>query len=516
MKNAVAYARFSSDNQREESIDAQVRAIKYYATQCGYDIVKVYADRAKSGRTSDRPEFLKMIADSSQNNFEAVIVHKLDRFSRNSTDTLNFERELKINGVELVSVNERLDNSPEGALMKMIITGMNEFYSKNLAREVMKGLKENAYNCKSTGGRSPLGYDIGPDKSYVINEREAEAVRLIFNMYDNGQGYGEILDYLNSHGYKTKLGNSFGKSSMYDLLKNEKYTGAFIFNKSESKSAKGTFNRHKYKDPKEIIKIEDGIPAIIDKLLFERVNKRMAENKHKNAQHKAKTIYLLSGKLFCGQCGGAMTGETRRYRDYSYGYYICSNGKRTKQCNKKMVSKELLEQDIINYLNSTIFNADLIDTICSRIYDACQSNNGIPDRIVEYRKQMDSIDVKISNLCKAIEAGVNMEVATNRINILNEEKKDINFKIIELGSIPDAQNKNLKELKEYFKKNGDIKSLTPQSQKLVIDKFIEKIFVYDIDDGYKIRVILNPSKNSISDILDSKGNIPSPPNKWSY
>ncbi|HCX64169.1 MAG TPA: hypothetical protein DHN33_03035 [Eubacteriaceae bacterium] len=164
-EGSYIYARFSSDNQREESIDAQIRAAKYYADQYGFEIVKIYADKAKSGRSTDRPEFMRMIQESSSGIFQAVLVHKLDRFSRDSADSLYFERLLNQNGVELISINEKLDDSPEGALMKMVITGMNEFYSKNLAREVMKGLKENAYNCKHTGGLTPLGYDLDAEKN---------------------------------------------------------------------------------------------------------------------------------------------------------------------------------------------------------------------------------------------------------------------------------------------------------------------------------------------------------------
>lgn len=506
MTPAVAYARFSSEMQREESIDAQIRAIKYYAAQSGYDIINIYTDKAKTGRNADRPNFMKMIADSSKREFQAVIVHKLDRFSRNSADALYYERQLNINGVTLISVNEKLDNTPEGALMKMVITGMNEFYSKNLAREVMKGLKENAYQCKTTGGRSPLGYDIGHDMRYKINEREAEAVRLIFKMYDEGAGYSEILKSLNEQNYKTKVGKPFGKNSLYEILKNEKYTGTYIFNKSISKSVTGSFNRHKYKDDKDIIRIENGIPAIIDQELFERVQNKMKLNATRHAQHKAKAFYLLSGKLYCGHCGGAMTGETRRYRDREYAYYVCSSGKRTHSCDKKPIDKNLIEKMVIEKLNNNIFAPEIIDEICKRISEICKADNGIEQKISQYKSDIAGIDIKINNLCKAIESGLDMQVASDRVNALNEEKNDIRLKMVELESVPNAQAMTLEEMKEYFHKYGNIANLTLQQQKTVVNRFVDKILVYDDPEGYKVRILINTQKVNVSDFLDSNGN----------
>lgn len=200
---AVAYCRYSSDNQREESIEAQVRAIEEYAEKNNIEIIRIYADEAKSATTDDRPQFLQMIKDSEMNIFQAVIVHKLDRFARNRYDNAFYKRLLKKNGIRLISVLEPLDDSPESIILESVLEGMAEYYSRNLAREVMKGLKENAFQAKFNGGIAPLGYDI-KDGYYVINEKEAEAVKLIFKMYNDGYSYGCIIDELNLRGYKTK------------------------------------------------------------------------------------------------------------------------------------------------------------------------------------------------------------------------------------------------------------------------------------------------------------------------
>lgn len=137
----VAYARYSSDNQREESITAQLRAIHNWAKSNGHVIVKEYIDEALSARTDKRPNFLKMIEDSKTETWNGIVVHKLDRFSRNRYNSAIYKKELKDNGKLLFSVLEKLDDSPESIIMEALIDGMSEYYSANLSREVKKRTK---------------------------------------------------------------------------------------------------------------------------------------------------------------------------------------------------------------------------------------------------------------------------------------------------------------------------------------------------------------------------------------
>lgn len=160
MIEAVAYARFSSQAQREESIDAQMRAINKFAQDNGYVITKIYTDHAQSARTDDCPEFQRMIEDAGNGQFSAIIVHKLDRFSRDRYDSAIYRRKLKRAEVSLISVLERLDDSPESVIMASMLEGMAEYYSRNLAREVKKGLTENALKARHNGGVPPLGYRV--------------------------------------------------------------------------------------------------------------------------------------------------------------------------------------------------------------------------------------------------------------------------------------------------------------------------------------------------------------------
>ncbi|QEH69968.1 hypothetical protein EKH84_16840 [Cellulosilyticum sp. WCF-2] len=211
VSRAVIYARYSNDNQREESIDAQIRATKEYIEKKEWCLVDTYIDRAKSATSAKRPEFQRMIADSQQGKFDMVIVQKLDRFSRNRYDSIFYKQKLKDNHIKLVSVTEKLDNTPESLIFESLNEGFNEYYSANLSREVRKGMKETAMQCKHTGGTPPLGYDVDGQKYYIMNVQESIIVKEIFNKYLEGYGYNYLLDYLKEKGYKTKSGKDFAR-----------------------------------------------------------------------------------------------------------------------------------------------------------------------------------------------------------------------------------------------------------------------------------------------------------------
>lgn len=305
----ASYARFSSDNQREESIDAQQRAISDFAARNGIEIVAEYVDRAYSARSDQRPEFQQMISDAKSGRFQVVLVHKLDRFSRDRYDSAYYRHELKKHGVTVRSVIENLDDSPESVILQSVIEGMNEYYSRNLARETMKGLKENAYNGKHTGGMPPLGYRVDPETMKIkIDENEANAVRLIFSMADEGKKYPDILAELKSRGFRTKMGKTFTSTSVHDILRNEKYIGICVYNRRVSQSVAN--NSRKFKDKSEWIVRDDVYPPLIDREQFNRIQERMKRRRISNQAHP-KEVYLLSGKIHCGLCGRAYCGERK-------------------------------------------------------------------------------------------------------------------------------------------------------------------------------------------------------------
>ena len=160
----VIYARYSSDSQREESIEGQLRECKAFAEKNDIQIVETYIDRALSARTDRRPDFQRMIGDSAAKNFDAVIVWKLDRFARDKFDSAYYKRILKNNGAKVISATEAISDGAEGILLESILEGMAEYYSAELSEKIIRGLTENALKCKYKGGTLPLGYVIDSEQ----------------------------------------------------------------------------------------------------------------------------------------------------------------------------------------------------------------------------------------------------------------------------------------------------------------------------------------------------------------
>ena len=492
MKKCAIYARFSSDLQRSESIDAQVRACKYYASRFDLDVVRVYSDAAKSGRsTVGRDQFAAMMDAARAGKFEILLVHKLSRFSRSGTDTLNNKAKLESSGVELVSVTERLDNSPEGKLMLYVITGMNEFYSANLAAETMKGLRENAYNGKHTGGLPPLGYDVDPvTKRLVINTEEAQAVRTIFSMYLAGYGYGEIIQTLNANGWRTKRGALFGRNSIHDILINEKYTGVLTYDKIASKTPDRKMNRRKFKA--EYIRIEDGCPQIISKDDFERTVARLQQNKHR-ARPKTVENYILSGKLYCGECGHRMCGERHKVRDTAYSYYVCNEGKRRKD-HKLSVPKQLVEDMVCNALNKVISSPASIDAIAKAAIASYEDDFSTLQRL---DKEITDCDNGIKNIIKAITTGLDEPELRSELLRLKQHKSEL---IAIQSTASQDGKKNYDEWVSFLTRFCDLKTMPDEDKKAFIQTYVDRVVVFrkpDPNGGkepyYEINVELNPN-----------------------
>ena len=351
----ACYARYSSSGQREESITAQLRAMKAFCADNGWKIVKTYTDEAVSATTDKRPQFQRMIEDSVQKLFDIVLVHKLDRFARNRYDSSLYKQKLRKNGVRLCSVLERLDNTPESILLEGLLESISEFYSANLARESMKGMKENAYQCLHNGGSPGLGYDVDQTQHIVLNEEEAKIVVMIYSLYLCGYSPKNIAEILNAEGFVTKASNPFSAATIYGILRNEKYTGVYIFNRSESRGYDHKRNSYRSKPPEEIIRIEGGIPAIISKEIWLAVQERMKNKIYKC--RNTKTMYLLSGKIFCGECGKLMHGTVRHRKNANNFYTYCCNNRKQDCCNPKEIDKESLESYVVDLVQNHCLNS---------------------------------------------------------------------------------------------------------------------------------------------------------------
>lgn len=505
MKKIIAaeYCRYSSSAQDDGySIEAQQKAIANFAAVNGYDIQYSYIDKAKTGTNANRPEFQRMIDDASKGLFDVIIIHKTDRFSRNRLDSIIYKNELSKYGVKVISVTENFGEGAEADLMLAMQESMAEYYSKNLGREVRKGMDVLASKGLFTGGVPPLGFCV-VDKQLEIDESEAEIVRLIFDMYGHQKfTYNDMAKELNARGYKTKAGNEFSASSFNSILTQRKYIGEYVYNRRVAKSLTGKYNSHANKPEDEIVRIPNGVPRIIDDETFNKVQARLNQNKRKIGNYKSKSSYLLSGLIECAECGYHYQGNSRKGGSGTvYSSYRCGKKQNHKVgCGNKEIEKNKLENFVIEQLQNYLFSDEAINEIANQVNEynknVAKANN---QDLILFQKQMKQIDKQIANITKAIARGVDEDIMIDKINELNQSKKDLQKRIDEavLEELPAVSKKDIKEalsmFSTYIKENNTIEC------KRFIDNYIDKIVVHRDKVELVLKVVSSNFNTSESD-----------------
>ena len=312
---AVIYARFSSEHQTEQSIDAQVRACEEYAERHGISIVGKYIDEAVSGKESAtelRLDYQRMLNDIGKHKFDAILIHKYDRIARSMAEHVRLDDILKSEDITLIAVAQDYGDTNESKMMRGMTWLMSEYYIDNLAAETKKGLKETALKGLHNGGYPPFGYDV-VERRYVINEQEAVYVRKMFDCALNRRGYTELIAEMKAVGITGKRGKPIESPAIHEILRNEKYTGVYIYSPDEEK------NRANRRTKPNAIRIEGAIPAIIDKATFQEVQRIMDERK----QTGRKADYLCSGLVYCANCGAKMHVNKSTRKGHTYIRYYC-------------------------------------------------------------------------------------------------------------------------------------------------------------------------------------------------
>lgn len=494
-KNLAIYTRFSSTKQRVESSIAQERACRKYAQDKGHNVVIVYSDEAESGTKAERANFQKMLSDSTKGIFDAILVHKMDRFSRDRLQSLTFRKQLEDNGIELISATEDFGTGASKIMMETIMDGLNEFYVANLKSEILKGLKENVYAGTTTGGIPPLGYNVDPiTKKYVINSVEKEAVELIFDLYLKNYTVAKIITELNTRGFKTKKNNSFGTNSVRSIILNEKYTGKMIWNKSSKRDSRGKRNNSKTKDESEIMKIPNMIPVIISEETFQRAQELIASrrNGHSPSQ-KAKEIYLLSGLVKCGICGYSYHGNRRKAKNKPiYTSYRCGGKKKSpKSCCSKEIRKSYLEEFVLGELERCLVNDNTAKDIKDKVNQYLGNLNETTRQKVSYiDEQLKQIEEKNKNIVLAISEGFIQPEFKEKLNELNRDKvkltkeKEDHLKVLEAP----LTDENLIKDKLVKMKDFILTRNLPECR-TIIKNLVKEILVYNDHVELKLNVV---------------------------
>ncbi len=453
--NAVIYARYSSDSQREESIEGQIRECTAFAEKNGITILRHYIDRAYSAKTDNRPDFQEMIQDSGKKLFDMVIVWKLDRFARNRYDSARYKAQLKRNGVKVVSATEVISEGAEGIILESVLEGYAEYYSADLSEKVIRGRKENALKCKFNGGTLPIGYVIDEEQHFQIDPLTAPFVLDVFKKYDKGATMKKLRDWLNDSGVRNTRGQPLNFNSIQHMLSNRRYIGEY-----------------KYRD----IIIPDGIPAIVPEDLFDRVQEKLAQNRKAPARHKAEDDYLLTTKLFCGYCGAYLCGESGKSRNGTiHHYYKCVSVKKKRtDCKKKPVRKQWLEDLVVNEVMKVVMDDKAIEAIVSMVMDLQdRENTSLP----LYEQQLREAETCIQNLLNAIQQGILTKSTKTRLEELEATKEDLEIKIAnEKITKPRISPEFVTFWLHKFRKL-DVRQQS--HRKMLIDAFVNAIYLYD-------------------------------------
>jgi len=456
--NAVVYARYSSHRQGEQSIEGQLSEARRYAAEHGLTIIHEYADRAQSGRSDSREQFQLMLSDATKKAFQALIVWKTDRIGRNKEEIALNKYHLKKNDVKIHYIAEYIPDTPEGIILESIIEGMAAYYSEQLSQNIKRGQRQSAAKAQSTGGNRPLGYKTGPDKKFVIDPETAPTVKKVYELYSQGQTIAQIVRYLNEQGCRTRNGEPFTHNSLRTILKNEKYIGIY-----------------KYKDE---IRLENAIPPIIEDEIFHKVQELLKYNQKAAAHKNSVTDYLLTEKLFCGKCGKMMVGIGGTSKTGVRHNYYCCTDQRKKLCTKKAVRKGWIENLVISYAIALVHDADLLEFIAENTYMYYIEQNTDSAYTESLNAALDETNKAMSNLVKAMEAGIFNETTKTRMDELDNRKAEL------AAALADAKLKLDFGLKKehilyFLQKFTEYDYEDVECQKRLIKMFINSVFVHD-------------------------------------
>lgn len=480
--DVVIYARFSSSKQHETSIEAQLKVCYEFCEQNKYNVVGEYIDRALSGRSDERPDFLRMIEDSNKKLFQGIVVYQLDRFARDRYDSAIYKHKLKKNGVRVYSAKEHISDDASGVAMEGMLETFAEYYSVELSQRVKRNLKLNAEQGYFNGGYPPLGYKTTEiklgnftKKKLEIDTLTAPIVKEIFEMRANGTNILDIVKELNSKGYKTIQGKEFKKNSLQQILKNKRYIGTNIYNDEE---------------------FPNTIPAIIDKELFDKVQEIIEKNKYAPAMGKAKEEYILTTKLFCGHCKEPMTGTCGTSVTGAIYYYYTCNGIKKKKCSRKNIQKHLIENIVVNKCRELLTDKNIED-IAQNVYKICQKENSQSCLIKALEKEVKELNKNIENLLVALENGQNADLISERIT---QKRVDIE-KAKQQLAVEQTKLINLEpdQIKFFLEslRNGDINDI--RYRKTLVNIFVNRIYLYD--DKYTMILNVGNKKITINNVL---------------
>ena len=455
-RTAVAYARYSSAGQRDVSIEQQLQDIRAFAKREGYKIVHEYADHARSGfkNVNARTAFQSMMSAADSGNYDTVICWKVDRFGRNREESALFKGRLRRFGVKVLYAMEPIPEGSAGVLLEGMLESTAEWYSRQLSENVLRGMSDNARKCMYNGSHT-LGYTHEPDGRIVIQPDEAALVRSIFSMYCSGLSAQAISDQLAAQGIRTRYGNPYAPQSIIRIISNDRYIGMYRWRSVE---------------------VPGGIPPIVERSVFEEAN-RMRKNKSHPGEYGS-IDFLLAGKLFCGLCGSVMYGDsgTSKSGKKKY-YYVCSRRRKKRDCPKKMVKKEWIENVVIDYVFDHVLSDEHIEETADAVMKQ-QAEELTVSPLGAMESEYAEIMKQIDNINNAIAAGIWNTSTSQKLKTLEDSAETLRFSI---GSLKYSQDQLMDREQVLFFlhqfTHGDRND--PLRRQHIVETFINAVYLFD-------------------------------------
>ena len=432
MKAAI-YARVSSEKQAEKdlSIPAQLKALRRYALDRGWEIVSEYIDEAESAKSAGRPAFQEMIAAAKKKErlFDSILVWKLSRFARNREDSIIYKSVLRKRGISVISINEKIDDSASGRLLEGMIEVIDEFYSANLAQDTMRGMKENISRGFFNGGVVPFGYRKvkvpvnGSEKTKLEPDKhEASLVQRAFKLALKGKGGKEIARVFNEEGFRTRAGKLFGTTTINFWLKNPVYTGSLVWNRTDRTSDKP------FRKPEsETMVANDTHEGIVSMPDFDRVQELLKDRRpFTRPPRGVSSPYALSGLAYCSKCGAAMIGTAAKSGKYLY-YECDARFKKGKDgCEGLRFRKETVEDFVLGKIRENILTRDNLTRLVHLINGELVETAGrLEKQLEQVEKELGKISGKLSKLYVALESGkLDMDDLAPRIKELRAHQHE--------------------------------------------------------------------------------------------
>ncbi len=471
LKTAVIYARYSCDKQTEQSIEGQLRVCREYAQRNDIVILNTYIDQAMSGTNDNRPDFQKMIKDSARKEWDYVLVYKLDRFSRNKFEATIHKKTLRDNGVKVLSAMENIPDTPEGIILESLLEGMNQYYSAELSQKVKRGMRETRLKGYFQGGNILYGYRLDGRK-IVIDEIHSEVVKRIYEEFASGICVREIVAKLTAQGIY-KNGKKFPMNTVYNILRNEKYTG--VYTKGE-----------------EVV--DNMYPAIISRELFDGVQAILKTYQH--GKNSIEVTYLLRNKLKCGYCGQTIIGECGTAKNGERKYYYKCRGRKMKlnDCKKTAISKEDLEHLIIDTVISELKDPETLDNAITYLLEL-QNKIGNENTLLNaYLKEQKDNEKSIDNIVANMERGIVAKATSKRLAELEARQEELE-KLILI-----EQSKQTVKITEAKIRTFYEQALRYEPQ-MLINYIVKEIVMYDD----RIDIIYNSPLTFSPDYENSRG-----------